>query len=50
MSWLRVAASLDFATAFQKGFFPFVPGGLIKAAIAGLLMPLLWRLARARAA
>ncbi|RYZ42070.1 MAG: biotin transporter BioY [Myxococcaceae bacterium] len=49
VAWLRVAASLDFATAFQKGFLPFVPGGLIKAAIAGLVMPLLWRLARARA-
>ncbi|MFP2896665.1 biotin transporter BioY [Corallococcus sp. 4LFB] len=43
VSWLRVKAGLDFATAFQKGFVPFIPGGLLKAAIAGLLMPLAWR-------
>ncbi|WP_244237944.1 biotin transporter BioY [Corallococcus terminator] len=49
MVWLRVAVSLDFATAFQKGFLPFVPGGLIKAAIAGLITFLAWRLVRARA-
>ncbi|WPB81327.1 biotin transporter BioY [Archangium violaceum] len=49
VSWLRVAVSLDFATALHKGFLPFVPGGLLKAAIAGLSMPLVWRLVRARA-
>ncbi|WP_338264698.1 biotin transporter BioY [Corallococcus caeni] len=43
VSWLRVKAELDFATAFQKGFVPFIPGGLLKAAIAGLVMPLAWR-------
>jgi biotin transport system substrate-specific component len=48
--WLRAVAGLDFATAFQKGFVPFIPGGLLKAAIAGLLVPLAWRFARARAA
>ncbi|AFE08214.1 BioY family protein [Corallococcus coralloides DSM 2259] len=41
--WLQVKAGLDFATAFQKGFLPFVPGGLLKAVIAGLFMPLAWR-------
>jgi biotin transport system substrate-specific component len=41
--WLAVVASLDFATALAKGFLPFLPGGLLKAAIAGLLMPLAWR-------
>ncbi|WP_233595204.1 MULTISPECIES: biotin transporter BioY [Corallococcus] len=49
VSWLCVAASLDFATALQKGFVPFIPGGLLKAAIAGLLMFLAWRFVRARA-
>ncbi|WP_244227152.1 biotin transporter BioY [Corallococcus aberystwythensis] len=48
VSWLRVKAGLDFATAIQKGFVPFLPGGLIKAAIAGLLMPLAWRFVRPR--
>ncbi|GMU09055.1 biotin transporter BioY [Corallococcus caeni] len=43
VSWLRVKAGLDFATALQKGFVPFIPGGLIKAAIAGMVMPLAWR-------
>ncbi|RKG64741.1 biotin transporter BioY [Corallococcus sp. CA054B] len=46
--WLQVKAGLDFATAFQKGFLPFVPGGLIKAIIAGLFMPLAWKLGRPR--
>lgn len=48
VAWLRVAASLDVATALHKGFLPFLPGGLLKAAIAGLGMPLAWRLARPR--
>ncbi|MHA7629340.1 biotin transporter BioY [Corallococcus sp. M7] len=47
--WLQAKAGLDFATAFQKGFAPFVPGGLLKAVIAGLLMSLAWKLARPRA-
>ncbi|MCP3138065.1 biotin transporter BioY [Pyxidicoccus xibeiensis] len=46
--WLCVAASLDFSTALQKGFLPFLPGGALKAAIAGLGMPLAWRLVRTR--
>ncbi|RKH54578.1 biotin transporter BioY [Corallococcus llansteffanensis] len=49
MAWLRVAASLDASTAFHKGFLPFVPGGVLKAAIGGGLTSLAWRLARARA-
>jgi biotin transport system substrate-specific component len=41
--WLAVVARLDAATALEKGFLPFVPGALLKAAIAATLMPLLWR-------
>lgn len=48
VSWLCVAAPLDLATALHKGFLPFLPGGLLKAAIAGLGMPLAWRLVRPR--
>ncbi|MFP2929374.1 biotin transporter BioY [Pyxidicoccus sp. 3LG] len=47
-SWLCVAASLDLPTALHKGFLPFLPGGLLKAAIAGLCMSLAWRLVRLR--
>ncbi len=46
--WLCVAAPLDLATALHKGFLPFLPGGLLKATIAGLWMPLAWRLIRPR--
>lgn len=43
--WLCVATGLDLSTALHKGLLPFLPGGLLKAAIAGLWMPLAWRLA-----
>ncbi len=48
VSWLCVAASLELSTALHKGFLPFLPGGLLKAAIAGLWMPLAWRLIQPR--
>ncbi|RKG96347.1 biotin transporter BioY [Corallococcus carmarthensis] len=48
VSWLRVKAGLDFSTALQKGFLPFLPGGLLKAVIAGLVMPLAWKFVRPR--
>ncbi|AKQ67937.1 Substrate-specific component BioY of biotin ECF transporter [Myxococcus hansupus] len=41
--WLVVAARLGLAKAIDVGFLPFVPGGLIKAAIAAMLVPLAWR-------
>lgn len=50
VSWLAVAAPLNLATALQKGFLPFLPGGLLKAVIAGVLVPLAWRWARLRPA
>ena len=46
--WLSVVASLDFATALHKGLLPFLPGALLKATIAGLLVPLAWRLLHSR--
>ncbi|WP_395838287.1 biotin transporter BioY [Archangium violaceum] len=48
VSWLCVAASLELSTALHKGFLPFLPGGLLKAVIAGLWTPLAWRLVRLR--
>ncbi|MFB1481018.1 biotin transporter BioY [Corallococcus sp. RDP092CA] len=50
VSWLQVKTGLDLTTAFQKGALPFIPGGLLKAAIAGALIPLAWRYTRPRAA
>ncbi|MCE9668192.1 biotin transporter BioY [Myxococcus stipitatus] len=41
--WLVTVARLDVAKALGVGFTPFIPGALIKAAIAGVLLPLAWR-------
>ena len=48
--WLAVVAGLDAATALQKGLLPFIPGAIIKAALAAILMFLCWRLVRPREA
>lgn len=40
--WLAVAAELSAAQAIDAGFTPFVVGGLVKAAIAGVLLPGAW--------
>lgn len=42
--WLAVVADLGPVDALQAGLFPFVLGGLIKAALAGGLMPAAWRI------
>lgn len=44
--WLAAAADLSAAQALDAGFFPFVVGGLVKAVVAGALLPAAWRLAR----
>ena len=41
--WLAVAADLTPAQALEAGFYPFILGGLVKAAIAGVLLPAAWR-------
>jgi len=48
--WLALAAHVDLTRAVEVGFTPFVPGGLIKAAIAGVLVPLAWRIVGPREA
>ncbi|WP_240356391.1 biotin transporter BioY [Myxococcus eversor] len=48
--WLSVAASLGLATAIHKGFVPFIPGGLLKAVLAGVVTSLAWRRVQAREA
>jgi biotin transport system substrate-specific component len=41
--WLKVSASLDWATAIHSGFTIFIVGGIVKAAAAGLVIPSAWR-------
>ncbi len=45
VSWLAIHLSVDSATALELGLVPFVIGDAIKLAVAGLLMPVAWRLA-----
>ncbi|ADB29707.1 BioY protein [Kribbella flavida DSM 17836] len=42
--WLAVTADLSASAALDAGFYPFVLGGLIKAAVAGVVLPGLWKL------
>jgi len=41
--WLAVSLDLTPAQALEAGFYPFILGGLVKAAIAGVLLPAAWR-------
>jgi biotin transport system substrate-specific component len=42
--WLAVVADLSAARALELGFYPFLLGGVVKAVLAGLLLPAAWRL------
>lgn len=42
--WLKASAGLTWGTAIHEGFTIFILGGVIKAALAGLLMPTAWRI------
>ena len=44
--WLAVAAHLSAAQAISAGFTPFIVGGLVKAAIAGVALPGAWWVVR----
>ena len=44
--WLAVVAHLDAAQAIDAGFTPFIVGGLVKAAIAGVALPGAWWVVR----
>jgi biotin transport system substrate-specific component len=44
--WLAVVADLSLSEAIVQGFLPFIPGGLLKAALAAGLLPAAWRLTR----
>jgi biotin transport system substrate-specific component len=41
--WLAVVADLSAEQALRAGLYPFIAGGMVKAAIAGLLLPAAWR-------
>lgn len=42
--WLALAAGLGAGDALTFGFFPFVPGDLVKLLVAAGLLPIGWRL------
>lgn len=44
--WLAVTAHLNASQAIAAGFTPFIVGGLIKAAVAGAVLPGLWKLTK----
>jgi biotin transport system substrate-specific component len=42
--WLAVSADLTPSEAIAAGFTPFILGGLLKSALAGLMLPGAWKL------
>ncbi|NAZ86244.1 biotin transporter BioY [Kineococcus indalonis] len=47
--WLALSAGLSASGALRAGFVPFVPGGLLKAALGAVLVAGAWRLLGRRA-
>lgn len=48
LPWLAFALGLDLEQTLEAGLYPFILGGVVKAAIAAGVMPLAWRLADRR--
>ncbi|MBI5161823.1 MAG: biotin transporter BioY [Micrococcales bacterium] len=48
LPWLAVALRIDLPTTLQFGLYPFLLGGLIKAAVAAALLPAAWKLTARR--
>ena len=44
--WLALATGRPASWALENGFYPFILGGLVKAAVAGLVLGGAWRLTR----
>ena len=44
--WLMVYTGESLSWALENGFYPFILGGLVKAAIAGVVLGGAWKLAR----
>jgi biotin transport system substrate-specific component len=42
--WLAISANLTPGEAIAAGFTPFIVGGLVKSALAGILLPGAWKL------
>ncbi len=49
VTWLAAALHVSLGRAISLGLVPFVAGDLIKAAVAGLILPSAWRLVGHRA-
>lgn len=43
--WLAISADISLATAVDLGFVPFIPSGILKAALAAGLLPTAWAFA-----
>jgi biotin transport system substrate-specific component len=46
--WLALATGMSAAQALDAGFYPFILGGLVKAAVAAAVLGGAWRMARRR--
>ena len=44
--WLALATGMSAPQALEAGFYPFILGGLVKAAVAGVVLGGAWRLTR----
>jgi biotin transport system substrate-specific component len=44
--WLALTTGMDAGHALDAGFYPFIVGGLIKAAIASIVLGGAWQLTR----
>jgi len=43
LPWLAVVTGASFEQTLMWGLVPFIPGGIVKAAIAAIVIPLAWR-------
>ena len=46
--WLAVSTGMSASQALDAGFYPFILGGIVKAAVAALVLGTAWKLARRR--
>ena len=46
--WLMMSANLDISDGLKFGLWPFIPGDVVKLAIAAGLLPVGWWLVRRR--
>lgn len=48
LPWLAYTLDLNLSQTLSAGLYPFIPGGIVKAAIAAALLPLAWRMVQHR--